>query len=68
MVDFVIVVILAVVVGSAARYVYKAKKSGAKCIGCPAGGNCSGSCGGGETCSCGCDSAENSCCCDTEKK
>ena len=41
-----IIVILAVVVAAAARYIYKAKKSGAKCIGCAAGNSCCG-------CSCG---------------
>jgi len=40
MTDFIVIAILAVVVGFAARYVYKAKKNGAKCIGCPAGGSC----------------------------
>ncbi len=34
------VIVIAVVVGLAAYYVYKAKKSGQKCIGCPHGGNC----------------------------
>ena len=41
MTDIIIIAILAVVVGFAARYVYKAKKSGTKCIGCPAGSACS---------------------------
>lgn len=44
MTDLIIIAILAVVVGVAARYVYKAKKSGAKCIGCPVEGGCSGTC------------------------
>ena len=44
MTDLIIIAILAVVVGVAARYVYKAKKSGAKCIGCPVEGGCSGKC------------------------
>ena len=52
MTDFVIIAILAVVVVAAARYVIKAKKSGAKCMGCPSGGcNCSGGC-------CGCGEKE----------
>ena len=49
MVDFLITVIVLSIVGGAAFYIYRAKKSGAKCIGCPdsktCGGNC-GSCGG----------------------
>lgn len=36
---------LAMVAGSG-THVYKAKKSGKKCIGCPEGGCCGGSCGG----------------------
>jgi len=47
--NLVVVVILVLILGGAAFYIYKAKKSGAKCIGCPdaktCGGNC-GSCGG----------------------
>ena len=45
------IAILAVVLGAvglAARYVYKAKKAGNHCIGCPGcsgGGCCGGSCG-----------------------
>ncbi len=44
MTDLIILAILTVVVGFAARYVYKAKKSGAKCIGCPMSSECSGKC------------------------
>ena len=52
--DIFIIGILAVIVAAAGRYVYKAKKSGKKCIGCP--GGCS--CGGQEhSCSCHCDHA-----------
>ena len=52
-VDIIIVAVLALILGLAARYVYKAKKSGKKCIGCPNGGSCSGHCGSC-SCSCGC--------------
>ena len=38
--------ILILVVGAAALYVYRAKKSGKKCIGCPDGGSCGGGCAG----------------------
>jgi len=44
MTDIIFSAILAVILGSAARYVYKAKKRGAKCIGCPVEGGCSGCC------------------------
>ena len=48
MTDFIIAAIVLVIVGSASWYVYKAKKSGKKCIGCPEGGCtcCSYGCGG----------------------
>ena len=53
MVDLVIILVLGLIVGGAAAYVYKAKKSGRKCIGCPVdcASGCSGSC---EGCSGGC--------------
>ena len=47
--DILLIVILVVIVGAAGWYVYKAKKSGKKCIGCPDGCSCGGqghSCGG----------------------
>ena len=46
LVDIIIVVAIAVIVGMAAWYVYKSKKSGRKCIGCPEGGcsRCAHSC------------------------
>ena len=40
--NLVIALILLVIIGASVRYVYKAKKSGKKCIGCPDG--CSGNC------------------------
>lgn len=43
MADFIIVLILIVLIGGAVTYIVKAKKNGAKCIGCPAGGSCPGS-------------------------
>ena len=42
--------VIVLVVGLAAAYIIKARKSGKKCIGCPDGG-CSSNCGG---CGCGC--------------
>ena len=44
MTDIIFTVILAAILGSAAWYVYKAKKRGVKCIGCPVEGGCSGCC------------------------
>lgn len=40
----------AAVVFAAALYVYRAKKSGKKCIGCPDAGGCCGGCGGCSGC------------------
>lgn len=42
--------IVILVVGAASLYVYRAKKSGKKCIGCPDGGGCDGHCGGCGSC------------------
>ena len=51
MTDIIIVILLVLVVGGAGFYVYKAKKNGKKCIGCPDSG----------ACSCGCQSGGNGC-------
>ena len=40
----ILLIVLLVIVAAAAVSVYRAKKRGVKCIGCPAGGKC-GSCG-----------------------
>lgn len=55
--NIIIIAVVVIIVGLAALYIYKAKKSGQKCIGCPhskscnktehlCGGNCSGCSGG----------------------
>lgn len=51
MVDFFIIAVILVILGGAAFYIYKSKKSGAKCIGCPDAKTCSGNCG---SCQCNC--------------
>ncbi len=57
--NIIVIAVLVFIVGLASGYIYKAKKSGKKCIGCPAGGACSGSCGGcGGACSRGAEKAE----------
>ncbi|MBQ8781398.1 MAG: FeoB-associated Cys-rich membrane protein [Oscillospiraceae bacterium] len=50
--DIIVIGIILLIVGLAAFYVYKAKKSGQKCIGCPHSKSCSSAKSGG--CSCGC--------------
>ncbi len=42
MANAIIILILLLLVGGAVRYMIKAKKNGARCIGCSAGGCCSG--------------------------
>lgn len=61
MADIIVGLIVIVAVGLAVRYIYKAKKSGVKCIGCPDAGNCASKTVGGRSgcsscsgCSCGC--------------
>ena len=49
MTDVIVLLVVGLVVGGAAGYIYKAKKRGAKCIGCPESCTCSGGCHG---CSC----------------
>ena len=40
--DLLIIAILAAILGGAGYAIYRAKKSGQKCIGCPSGGGCAG--------------------------
>ena len=49
-VDYVIIALVALILGGAAWYVWRAKKKGAKCIGCPDAKTCSGNCGGCQGC------------------
>ena len=51
MVNVIVIFVVAAIIGVAAGYIWKAKKRGVKCIGCPDGATCSGSCG---SCSGGC--------------
>lgn len=44
-------VVLALILGAAIVYIYKAKKRGVKCIGCPDSGKCSGNCASCSSCS-----------------
>jgi hypothetical protein len=54
--DIIVAVVIVLCVGGASLYIYKAKKSGKKCIGCPD----SSSCGQKGRCS-GCSGACESC-------
>lgn len=42
--NIIIIAIIVIIVGLAGLYIYKAKKSGKKCIGCPDSKSCSGNC------------------------
>lgn len=53
MTNVIVILILALVLGLAIRYMVKARKSGAKCIGCSVGSCCSSKESGG--CTCGCE-------------
>ncbi len=44
MVNVIIILILAACVGGACYYIYKNRKKGVKCIGCPYAQSCSGGC------------------------
>ena len=52
--NVIIIAVLLLVLGGAVAYIVRAKKSGVKCIGCPAAGNCAGKCGEQADCGCGC--------------
>ncbi len=56
MANLVIILVLVVILGLAGLYVYKAKKSGKKCIGCPYGSSCAAK-QNGMPCSCKHDEA-----------
>ena len=56
MADVMVAGIILIILGFACIYIYKEKKRGVRCIGCPAAGTC-GSRKQGE-CSCGCHAEE----------
>ncbi len=42
--DVIIIAILVLIVAGVSLYIYREKKRGSKCIGCPHSKNCSGGC------------------------
>ena len=46
MANVIVAFIVVLILGASITYIVKAKKAGVKCIGCPAGGTCSGNCSG----------------------
>lgn len=61
--NFIIIAVLAVILGVAIAYVVKQKKKGVKCIGCPDGEDCrknaESGCSGNCSCCSSCGSHEN---------
>ena len=51
--NILIIGVVGLIVGLAAGYIWKQKKRGAKCIGCPDAASCSGQCGSCNGCGCG---------------
>ena len=54
-VDYLILAVIAAILGLVVFYIVRSKKKGVKCIGCPDGATCSGKCSGcsGNCGSCG---------------
>ena len=50
MINFIILAVITLILGSAVYYIRKAKKRGVNCIGCPDSGTCSGHCAGCSGC------------------
>lgn len=42
--DYIIIAVIAVIICGAAYAIYRSKKSGKKCIGCPDSDGCAGNC------------------------
>ena len=66
LIDWIVLAVIALIVGAAMAYIIKAKKSGKKCIGCPDSGSCgkasehSGCTGSCTSCGCGCGKTASS--------
>ena len=43
-VDYIILGIILAIIGGACFYIYRAKKNGQKCVGCPHSSSCTGAC------------------------
>ncbi len=56
--NYIIIAVVAVIIGLAAWYVIRAKKRGQKCIGCPGGCSAKQNENGCGCCSCGCNQSK----------
>ncbi len=54
--NLIILAVVAVIITLSGRYLYRAKKRGTRCIGCPGGCSRNGPCGG---CQCGASEASS---------
>ena len=45
-IDYVLIAVLALIFGAVIVFILRAKKKGAKCVGCPDSAGCSGQCAG----------------------
>ena len=54
MTDFIVIAVVIAIVGGASAYIYKAKKNGARCVGCSHAGSC-----GRQGSECGCGSEKH---------
>lgn len=48
--DYIVLALILAILGGAAYAIYRSKKSGKKCIGCPDSGSCGGNCQGCSSC------------------
>ena len=64
-IDWIVVAIIALIVGGALAYIIKAKKSGKRCIGCPDSGSC---CAGKTNAGGGCKGCNGACHCHEENE
>lgn len=48
--NFILIAVIAAIISLAALYIYRSKKKGQHCIGCPSGGCCQGGCAGCSGC------------------
>lgn len=44
--NIIVLALVGLIVGAAAGYIWKEKKKGVKCVGCPYSGTCGGNCSG----------------------
>lgn len=58
MADLIVILIIAAALAAAVIYIIRAKKSGAKCIGCSAANSCGSAGKNACGCSCGCGSID----------